>query len=653
MRFVSILVTIASVFVACAGFGFSAQAQDDESCFMCHGDPDATTTSADGKIISLYVDQEAYLQTVHAPMGCIACHSDVEELPHPEGLAAVDCGSCHLEMEEYQTSAHGIAFSKGDSDLSGCTDCHGVHDIRASADVLSRTHPLNLPETCGKCHSNPALVKRHMVSVADPSHAYLQSVHAKAIASGEIEAAVCNDCHGSHNILPAHNPESPVYRRNIASTCGKCHGEAETEFSQSIHGQAFEAGIPDAPTCTNCHGEHTIEAPELTASTVSSQQVSRTTCPRCHDDEKVMEKYGIATMRQASYMDSYHGMAGAAGATVVANCTSCHGVHDILPEEDPASSVHPSNLPGTCGKCHEDAGPNFAIGKVHIMPTDPGQRALGIVRLVYIWLLILVLGGMVAHNTLLMGRHMLMKFGVERRGKGTHQRFNKGQVVGHMVLSISFIVLAISGFALRYPEAWWSQLIFRGPGFEIRSWVHRISGSVLIFLTVFNIVYIIATRGGRKELRSLIMTWKDVKDVFVNLRYGFGFSNVKPKFDRYTYSEKFEYWGLWWGSVLMAVTGLCMWFADEFLSVFPKIALDVMALIHYYEAWLAVGTIVIWHFYYMIFDPETYPMNWSWITGRITEEDYVERHPLEYEREVRGGSQSSEGSSDAQADEEK
>jgi cytochrome b subunit of formate dehydrogenase len=82
----------------------------------------------------------------------------------------------------------------------------------------------------------------------------------------------------------------------------------------------------------------------------------------------------------------------------------------------------------------------------------------------------------------------------------------------------------------------------------------------------------------------------------------------------------------------MGITGVCMWYAEDFLRYFPKIALDVAALIHFYEAWLAVGTIVIWHMYYMVLDPKTYPMNWSWITGRITEEDFKEHHPEEFER---------------------
>jgi len=105
---------------------------------------------------------------------------------------------------------------------------------------------------------------------------------------------------------------------------------------------------------------------------------------------------------------------------------------------------------------------------------------------------------------------------------------------------------------------------------------------------------------------------------------------------------------MWWGTALMIVTGFCMWFVNVFLQFLPKIALDVVALIHFYEAWLAVLTIILWHLYYMIFDPQTYPMNWSWITGHITEDDFKERHPLEYERDVLSGRPKTDALGDAQ-----
>ncbi|MBI1320667.1 MAG: hypothetical protein GC168_17215 [Candidatus Hydrogenedens sp.] len=634
-RYVSIFSAVrpGAVVVLLCLTALRAAAIDDADCMICHADPSASKTTADGRVISLYVDEEAFRASKHGPMSCDSCHADIAELPHAESLAPVNCGVCHTEAEEYAASLHGQALQNGSGDVHGCRDCHGAHDIRGHEDPLSMTHPRNLPETCGKCHSDPDLIKRHMVSVAEPSDRYLNSVHAKNILAGNLEAAVCNDCHGTHTILPAQDPASKVNRWNVANTCGQCHAAEKAEFMASIHGKALEAGIRDAPTCIDCHGEHDIEAPDQAASTVSKQMISRETCPRCHDDEKVMTRYGITFQRQASYMDSYHGLATGTGSQVVADCTNCHGVHNILPKSDPASSINPANLVNTCAQCHEDAGPNFAAGSVHIVPTSPDQKILGIVRLVYLWLIAVVLGGMALHNLLILAKHARAKFALQAQLRGTHQRFNRGQRIGHVVLMLSFTVLALSGFALRFPDALWSNLVFFGnDGLEVRADIHRWAAIVFIGVTVVNLLYLVFTRGGRGELRAFMLTRRDFADAFLNIGYMLGLRKERPRFDRYGYPEKFEYWGLWWGTLLMIATGLCIWYADAFLRYWPKLWLDVAALVHYYEAWLAVGTIVVWHLFFVIVAPDAYPMNWAWLTGRITNEEFKERHPLEYER---------------------
>ncbi len=612
----------------------AAFAIEDSECLFCHGEAGFKATLPDGSARPLYVDEQVYKTSVHAHEGCTACHSDIAELPHKPDLAKVNCGNCHDQGEAYAQSPHGQLLKNGSTEVNGCSDCHGVHDIRRASDELSYMHPRNMPKTCGKCHSDPKIVKEHLISVANPTDSYLKSAHAQAIAQGNLNAATCTSCHGSHDLLSSDNPDSKVYRRNIKTTCAVCHPAAAADYEKSIHGRAFQAGIKDAPSCVDCHGEHDIEPPSQKESKVNRRQQVVATCTKCHDNEEIMYKYGLETGRQASYMDSYHGLASAAGSGIVATCASCHENHLILPPDDPQSSVHQANLPATCSKCHKNAGPNFAIGRVHIMPTDPGQKALGIVRLIYIILISTIIGGMVFHNTLSMVRKSLTKFWAELSDAGTYRRFTTGMTIGHLVLTITFITLALSGFALRYPETWWAQLLFHGEtGLAARGFVHRVAAVVLTGIAVVNASFLLFTRSGRKELGHLMMRFRDIKDAGGNLAYMLGLRKEPPKFDRYSYIEKFEYWGMWWGTLLMIFTGFSMWFVNIFLKYLPKIALDVIALIHFYEAWLAVLTIVVWHLYYMIFDPQTYPMNWSWITGRITIEDFKERHPLEYERE--------------------
>ncbi len=615
----------------------------DDECMTCHGDPKATMTRPDGQVVSIYVNKDVFLETVHGPMGCTGCHSDITELPHTSPLKAVDCGQCHDQASEYATSLHGKALQNGDRDLGGCFDCHGKHDIRSKSDPLSLSNRHNLATTCGRCHSDKNLAQRHMMSVADPSLSYTRSVHGRVMASGNEKAAVCTDCHGVHHILPTQDPQSMVNRANVPKTCGNCHAQATTDYTASIHGLAFDKGLKDAPNCTDCHGEHNIDTPESVDSLVYARTVSRETCPKCHDDEKVMKRYGVETRRQASYMDSYHGLASGSSSLVIASCTSCHGVHNILPSTDPKASTNKANLPETCGKCHKDAGPNFAVGAVHIVPTSPSQKVAGIVRIIYLWIIGLTLGGMFLHNLVLFVRHMINHLCAELRGTHSYKRFTVGQLIGHMVLASSFIVLAISGFALRYPDSWMTTYLFaEGVGLEARGLLHRVAGVVFVVLMAVHFLHAVFTKYGRSELWAMMFWPRDIRDAIHTVAYGLGLAKKPPRLDRYSYKEKAEYWGLLWGSVIMIITGFCMWYADLFLKYFPKIALDVAGLVHFYEAWLAVGTIIIWHFYMVMFDPKVYPMNFTWLTGRITNKELHDQHPLEYERihgkkEDRGG----------------
>ncbi len=632
VRIVWLTLSVVAAMGVHAGF-----AQDNDACFKCHGAPGFTKPLADGATSSLYVDKEVYKHSIHGDGPCTSCHDDITQLPHGPDPKPVACGGCHDQAQQYEKSLHATALQRGASGAASCDDCHGTHDIRPASDPSSSVNPHNLPATCGKCHSNPALVKSHMISIMNPSDSYLKSTHAQAIAAGNMKAATCTKCHGTHDLLPAQDPASKVYRANIPKTCGQCHETELDEYEKSIHGKALVAGIKDVPTCIDCHGEHDIEASEQRTSKVNRHEIVRATCTRCHDNEKMMYRYGLEAGRQASYMDSYHGLASAAGSEIVASCASCHGNHLILPQTDPASSIYKDNLAKTCGQCHKNAGVNFTVGAVHIMPTSVDQKALGIVRLIYICMIVMIIGGMVLHNTLMMMRRMTLKLFEEWRGANTYRRFTTWMTVGHLLLTISFIVLAVSGFALRYPESWWARQMFHGDtGLATRGAIHRVAALLLVGIAVANAAFLLLTKNGRKELWHLMFMPRDIVGMFQNVAYALGLRKHEPKFDRYSYIEKFEYWGMWWGTALMIATGFSMWFVNVFLKFLPKIALDIVALIHFYEAWLAVLTIVVWHLYYMIFDPQTYPMNWSWITGRITIEDLKERHPLEYEREVLG-----------------
>jgi hypothetical protein len=144
----------------------------------------------------------------------------------------------------------------------------------------------------------------------------------------------------------------------------------------------MRGGIAESPVCTDCHGEHTITKITDPTSAVYVKNIPRT-CSACHDKEAISTRYALPKKRFSTYMDSFHGIALDYGMTKAANCASCHGFHEILPAADPASTVHKQNLPGTCGKCHPNAGENFAKGSIHVEVTP--QKAMGVfvVRIFY------------------------------------------------------------------------------------------------------------------------------------------------------------------------------------------------------------------------------------------------------------------------------
>jgi cytochrome b subunit of formate dehydrogenase len=124
---------------------------------------------------------------------------------------------------------------------------------------------------------------------------------------------------------------------------------------------------------------------------------------------------------------------------------------------------------------------------------------------------------------------------------------------------------------------------------------------------------------------------RDVSDARQNLLHNLGLSANKPRFGRFSYMEKMEYWALVWGTLVMALTGVIMAFENLFISLLTKLGWDISRTVHFYEAWLATLAILVWHLYYVIFNPEVYPMNTAWISGQMPESVMAEEHPRELE----------------------
>jgi hypothetical protein len=258
---------------------------------------------------------------------------------------------------------------------------------------MSPLFPTNQLYTCSKCHLDSELIDKYFQGSSQKVQYYMESVHARGLVKvGLVVSATCSSCHGAHDIRVTTDPKSHAFRMNIPKTCGECHLGIYNDYIEGVHGKDFLAGNRDVPVCTDCHSEHSILSPDIRESTVSSVNIPGM-CTGCHDDVALDEKYQIPARRLGTFQDTFHGVALRFGNTRVANCASCHDYHDIRPSSDPRSPIHPDNLHLTCGKCHPNAGVNFAKGKVHINEVRESSLLAYFVQLFYTIFIITLIGG--------------------------------------------------------------------------------------------------------------------------------------------------------------------------------------------------------------------------------------------------------------------
>jgi cytochrome b subunit of formate dehydrogenase len=557
---------------------------------------------------------------------CASCHGDTHAIGFPARRAGALCASCHSD----EVKAVKISVHAGAGHGQGCGSCHGpAHRMRAAESEGSTVAKKALPSTCGACHSNPDFVARHRIDFARPVEAYRLSVHGRAVERGNGEAASCSDCHGSHDIRQSRDPLSSMNHWNVPRTCGACHVEIRQAYNDSVHGQAVERGVDGAPVCTDCHGEHEILAPSEPESLVNPARVSTVTCGHCHADERLTAKYNLPRDKVLSYSDSFHGLAQRSGQTTVANCASCHGVHNILPSSDPESMVHPKNLARTCGACHPGAGARFKIGPIHVQPGAKTEHAMvRWIRVAYAYFIIpFTLGFMILHNAVDFFAKLVR--GVFRsNGSVTVPRMNVHFRIEHALVVVSFPILVVTGFALTFPDSWWSAPLLALEGsFGFRGLVHRVAAVALISALSYHVVHLIASRRDRTILRHLWPSLKDLADLWGSIRYNLGISRIRPTFGAFSYAEKAEYWAFLWGTAVMGISGLLLWFNNFTLAYLPSWAADAATAVHFYEAILAALSILVWHLYMVIFDPEVYPMDRSWITGLASADHLLHTRP--------------------------
>lgn len=484
--------------------------------------------------------------------------------------------------------------------------------VRAQPNTADNPAPVNAvrpPLTNQVCESCHAPQRIPTVDAALLAH----SVHAKLS---------CTDCHADINTILHPAQLQPV-------DCTACHRAVARKLSTGAHAPGSGSHVP---TCVTCHGTHDIQK----ASSAAFRNTIPQTCGACH------------RQHYQGYMDRFHGQAATLGMSEAPRCSDCHDAHRPLPANNPDSRVAPVNLVTTCGACHRNINANFTRFDPHPQPWNRAHSPL-----VYWWnlfmvvLLVGVFGFFGLHTVLWLQREFLAKMTgnlpVLPRTGPYIRRFTNFQVWMHIVVILSFMLLAITGLPLKYASASWAQLLARLLGGEpVMRYIHLISGAVTFgyfFLHLLAVAYrFVKTRDFHLFFGpdSLLPRPKDLLDLLSNFRW-FLYLGPRPKLDRWSYWEKFDYWAVFWGVAMIGFSGLML--ADPALAarLLPGQWLNVAAVVHGEEALLAVGFIFVFHFFHNHLRPENFPMDVTIFTGRLPLERFKEERPQQYTRLMTAG----------------
>jgi nitrate/TMAO reductase-like tetraheme cytochrome c subunit len=317
---------------------------DNSTCLYCHGREGMTMTMPSGEVLSLTIDPSHFSDSVHNGLTCTTCHKEITGYPHPE-------------------------FNQ-----------------QTSRDVSMKWYT-----SCQECHK-------------EQYDKTLDSVHQRALATGNTNAAICTDCHNPHSQTQMTDPATgallPEARLKIPQTCARCHSTIYNTYKESVHGAALtEEGNTDVPTCINCHGVHNIQDP----TTVSFKLDSPEMCGKCHTNNELMGKYGISTNVLNTYVADFHGTTVTLFEKTSPNqptnkpvCFDCHGVHNIKRVDDPVYGLQmKENMLTACQRCHPDATINFPDAWMsHYIPSPTKYPIVYYVNLFYKFFIPTVIGGM-------------------------------------------------------------------------------------------------------------------------------------------------------------------------------------------------------------------------------------------------------------------
>ncbi len=573
------------------------EALADRHCVACHGVAGfavPTGPHGDTPRKPLFVDEGLFRESVHGRLTCVACHGDIDRLPHRRGpLAKVDCITCHQDLHR-EPEALMQEINRG----------------RAMVGLIPA--------------ADPTPTRAHRLT-----REYTASLHGRPRQDApQLRNAECQACHGAHAIFPANDQRSRSHRLSSPAMCGECHVKALEAYRHSVHGAALHTPWKgESAVCSDCHPSHRIDENKRPASWRGIIE----NCGNCH----------AASLK--SYLATHHGQMAWLGGKKAAKCSHCHFSHATRRVTDPLDKSHPDNLLTTCRECHKEATARFVGFRPH---ANTGDFA----RYPQMWLAGKAMVGLVMGVLLFFYLHSFLWFRrsrLERRGalpphevETEHvRRFSWPWRVNHWLLALSVMVLVATGMTAKYADSFWALALSAWIGDPmLLGVVHR--GAAVVFLVavvghvVAVLVRLLILRPGRFQWfgpDSLLPRMQDWHDMKAQFRWFLG-KGEAPRFDRWTYWEKFDYWAVYWGAVVVGVSGLLLWFPGFFARYLPGWIFNVATLLHGVEAFLAVTTLFVVHFFNNHFRPGKFPLDIVMFTGSWGRQELALERPEEYRR---------------------
>jgi cytochrome b subunit of formate dehydrogenase len=565
----------------------SLQAMDAEDCLMCHRFRGLARVDKEGIYRLFHVDEGLFNRGPHARVSCRGCHADIDKIPHSDAKP-VDClRSCHIEEPTREIIfTHATVQSVLEDSVHASKDPNGA--LRSCPDDFPR---------CKDCHDMPLF---RPVSIF------------KKMSAGVSDRAIsrCTLCHTDENFVRyfyshvttrLHKARDP---REVVTMCATCH--ADTEFAR-------RHGLPDVVS---------------------------------------------------SYLETYHGKAVLLGSSLAPDCLDCHAqkgsVHQMHAQTDVRSSVHPDNLASTCRTkdCHASAAPALASFDVHSNRNPRTHPLEFAVALFFVLATLGILLPILTLNVLGLVRELFpseeaedeiehLTNLAERKAarEGGLLRFTGAQRVQHVFLVVVFVVLCLTGFPMKFPNASWAPVLYDlFGGIHTAPIVHRVAGVSL--LTGFAVHVLLILRNVRRSLRREnkhgLRAWvgailalpmfprlQDLHNLVAMTKYVLFLSPYRPNYDRFSWKEKLEYLGLFWGIPLLGVTGIMLWAQDSVTHLLPGWVLNVAYLAHTYESLLAVAHITLVHIPGVLGRPGLSPLSGMVINGKISPRVLAEEHGAE------------------------